>query len=118
MLPSANVLQPSRPEEQPPPPPPPEPVGNSHGSRMAMTIGLAIAAVALIGTIVYFMVSGGSSSEDPTDVKVGSEQVDYGDEPTAAATATASAKPKVAPRPRFKPKAKPKADEDIYEDLE
>src|SRR5690606_15049675 len=119
VLPSASVLAP--PEAEPAPPPPPvEPEGGAH-SRTAMTIGLAVAVLALIAAVVYFTVSESDKSDDPANVKVGSEQRDYGDEPLPEPTATeepkAAPKP-IAPPPMPKAPPKPKAPVDIYENIE
>jgi hypothetical protein len=81
-------------------------------SRTLMTAGLAIAAIALIALVAYFMTSSGDVSDDPTSVG-GVEQRDYGDEPAPAPTATATAAPK--PRPITPPLPKPSNPEDIYE---
>ena len=86
---------------------------DSSSSRTLMTVGLAIAAIALIALVAYFMTSSGDVSDDPTSVG-GVEQRDYGDEPPPTPTATATAAP--APRPVPRPVApKPSNPEDIYE---
>ena len=83
----------------------------AHGSRTLMTVGLAIAAVALIALVAYFMTSSDDVSDDPTSVG-GVEQRDYGDDPPPT-TATATAAP--APRPVPRPVPTPSGQDDIYE---
>jgi hypothetical protein len=73
-----------------------------------------VAALALVGAIIYLVVSKGPASDDPTDVKVGSEQREYGDDPMPTSTATATAEPKPAPK-KGVVVPKPKSGEDIYE---
>lgn len=117
VLPSANVLKSGAPEAAPAPPPPVE--TGSGGSRTLMTVILAVAAVGLVGAIVYFAVTKRSGDDDPASVNVGTEQREYADDPAPSATATAAPAPKPKPRPVFKPqpKAKKKASGDIYDDL-
>jgi hypothetical protein len=120
VLPSASVLAPQ--EAEPAPPPPPVAPEAAPHSRTAMTIGLAVAAVALIMAVVYFTVSESDKGDDPANVKVGSEQREYGDEPVPAPTT--SDEPQVAPKPPSPPPVlpkalpKPKPKEDIYENIE
>jgi hypothetical protein len=113
VLPSANVLQPTSAAAAPPPSPP---IAARPGSRAAMTIGLAVAAVALIALVIYFVMLERGSEVDPDDVNVGSEQRDYGDEPapTASATGAPSAPKPVAKPPPAKPKPPP---DDVYDGL-
>jgi len=127
LLPSAAL--PSAQISQSPPavaPAPAVPAATSGRSRTVMTIGLAVAAVALVATVVYLTMSQSSSVDDPTDVKLGAEQREYGDDPEPAKTATARpTAPKAVPRVPFKfkkpttsPKPTPRKEpEDIYDDL-
>lgn len=120
LLPSAAVLQAASPVAEAPPVDSAKDDGKADSSRLGMTIALAIAALALVGAVVYFLVFDSASGDDPADVKVGSEQRDYGDEPVPTATASAVA-PKPKPKPVYRPPPKPKVKkgdrEDIYEDL-
>ncbi len=118
LLPSAAVLQAAAPVPETPPAESGKDVAESSGSRLGMTIGLAVAAVALVVAVVYFIVMDKASADDPADVKVGSEQREYGDDPIPTATASApKPKPKPVYRPPPKPKPKKNEVEDIYEDL-
>jgi hypothetical protein len=84
-----------------------------------MVIGLAVAAVALIAAVIYFVIVDRGPHEDAADdVNVGSEQRDYGDEPTAAPAPSPSFAP-VPPKPVSKPPpAQPKkGGDDIYDGL-
>jgi hypothetical protein len=84
-----------------------------------MTVGLAVAVIALIATVVYLTVTDKGAPDDPANVKVGAEQNEYGDEPAPTPTPSQTAAPTKppVPIPRPVPKTKPKAPEDIYEDL-
>jgi len=106
--------------EQPLPPPPEEvATGPSKGGNALMTVGLAVAAVALIGVIVYFAMADSGHSEDPTKVNV--EQRDYADAPQSSATSAPSVSAKPRPvrviRKAPPPPPPPAKAEDIYEDL-
>ncbi len=120
LLPSAAVLQAAAPAPEAPPVDSGEVASASSSSRLGMTIGLAIAAVALVAAVVYFLVTETGAGDDPADVKVGSEQQEYGDDPAPTATASAPA-PKPKPKPIYRPPSKPKPKddkpEDIYENL-
>ena len=107
--------------DQPSPVAVPEAVAETSGggSRMVMTVGLGVAAVALIAAVAYFAMSSRDKSHDPTNVDM--EQREYTE---AADTATASAKPVELPEP-VQPIKRPvktqapvkKPPEDIYEGL-
>jgi hypothetical protein len=84
-----------------------------------MTIGLAVAALALVAAIVYLTLSKRRGSEDPADVKAGQAQKSYDDEPQApTATATASAKAPPKPKGNWPSKGgKKKESDDFYDHL-
>ncbi len=86
-----------------------------------MTVVLAIAALALIGAVVYFTMIEPSHSDDPEDVTAGQQQRDYEPvaDPTATASATTSSKRPIIRRTGAWPKPKIKANkpDDPYEDL-
>jgi hypothetical protein len=125
MLPSAQIIS-----QAPTPEPAPvvSPAVRSGSSRLAMTIGLAVAAVALIATVVYLTMMEGPDESAPADIKVGAEQREYGDDPVRTPpveTAKPTAKPVAPPPPQpqikqptvpVKPNPR-KAAEDVYEDL-
>ena len=126
LLPSADVL-PSALVPASPPVAEPLPVSSvappQRSNRVLMTVGLAVAVVALIATVVLLTMSSKSGPDDPANVKVGAEQRDYADDPTptaapSKATAAPVKRPVVIPKPVApKTTAKPKKPEDIYEDL-
>jgi hypothetical protein len=83
-----------------------------------MTVALAVAAVALIAAVVYFVMLDTGSETDPADVDMGSEQRDYNDNPVPQATASATTAPAPKPRPVAKPPPpRPKSDDDPYDGL-
>jgi hypothetical protein len=88
------------------------------GSRTGMTIGLVVAALALIGAIVYFAVAGKRKTDDTANVKAG-PQKEYDMSASATATASETAKPPPPPPPPVvKPQVKQqKKGGDIYDDL-
>lgn len=122
ILPSANILTPADASDAHSAPAPPPEAERSPRTRMAFIIGLALAALVLVVALVYIVARPSGDDDEPTSVEAGSENRDWGDEPSAAPTTTASAtaKPKLPPRPVHvpKPKPKPTAREDIYEELE
>ena len=117
VLPSANVLQ--QPAAVEPAPPPPPAMAARPSSRAAMTVALAVAAVALIAAVAYFVMLDTGSETDPADVDLGSEQRDYGDNPAPQVTASATAAPAPKPRPATKPPPpRPKSgNDDPYDGL-
>jgi len=118
LLPSANVLQ-TADEPPPAPEPPSELVAPRRGSRLGMTIGLAVVMLVLSAVVIYLTMFDKSGDQSPADVKVGSEQRDYGDEPVPSASASATAAP-THRRPRYQPPRpvhKANKPADIYEDL-
>lgn len=134
-LPSADFLPSAQVSQAPEPAPlPAAEKESSGGSRTLMTVGLAVAAIALIGAVAYFtIIDQKSSSDDPAKVNVGSEQREYDmdddrkkSEPKPSATPEVKPKPpppkpkpvvvpKTIPKPRVPtPRKKP---EDIYDGL-
>jgi hypothetical protein len=115
-LPSVQAVR----EDGPAPAPPP--VERPAGPRTGLFVALGIAAAVLIGAIAYMATRPSGAAGDPASVKAGSENHEYGEDPsatastTASATASAAPPPVVRPRTTAAPKAKPTTPKDIYED--
>jgi hypothetical protein len=121
VLPSAMVAIPAVPVK---PSAAPAPVAEEPRSRSGMTILMAVAALGLIGALVYFFVIDRKSNpNDPAKVNVGTEQRDYdmgeGPAPVASASATEAPPPPKPPPPKILPKPvvkpPPTQPPDIYE---
>ncbi len=134
-LPSADFLPSAQVQVSAAPPAPAVAEERTGGSRTLMTMGLLVAALALVGAVVYFTMIDRKRSgpEDPAKVKVGTEQRDYdmdtdGPAPGTSSTVDAAPEPSPAPRPVIVPKVIPKSTapkppptrksaEDIYDGL-
>ncbi|MBI4702083.1 MAG: hypothetical protein HY744_13185 [Deltaproteobacteria bacterium] len=85
----------------------------SERSRAMFIAGLVVAAVALVGVIVYLATRPSTRSDDPTSVHARGNQVDIEDAPAASPAASASTLRPTQPAVRTRPKSEP---EDIYGD--
>lgn len=95
----------------------------SRGARGSLTLLLSLAAIGLVGAIVYVAIGGKDKSDDPADVAAGRSQREY-DLAAATPSASASTSASAAPKPRFvaptrpsPPPPPPKPKGDIYDDL-